>query len=97
VALLTNHTWNLVPRPPCTNVVIGKWIFRHKMTSDGSLDRYKAHWVLQSFTQRPGVDHDEAFSSVVKFATVQAVLSLAPSWDWTVHQLNIKNPFSTTL
>jgi hypothetical protein len=43
------------------------------------------------------VDHDEAFSSVVKFATVRAVLSLAPSRDWTVHQLNIKNPFSTTL
>jgi hypothetical protein len=42
-ALLANHTQDLVLRPPATNVVIGKWIFSHKLTSDGSLDRYKAH------------------------------------------------------
>jgi hypothetical protein len=48
VALLANHTWDLVPCPPGTNVVTEKWqwIFRHKPTSDGSLDRYKARWVL---------------------------------------------------
>ena len=57
-ALLANHTWDLVPRPPGTNVVTGKWLFRHKLTSDGSLDRYKARWVLRGFTQRPGVDYD---------------------------------------
>jgi hypothetical protein len=74
-ALLANHTWDLVPRPPGTNVVTGKWLFRHKLTSDGSLDRYKARWVLRGFTQRPGVDYDETFSHVVKFATVRAVLS----------------------
>jgi hypothetical protein len=55
-ALLANHTWDLVPRPPGTNVVTGKWLFRHKLTSDGSLDRYKARWVLRGFTQRPEVD-----------------------------------------
>jgi hypothetical protein len=43
VALLANHTWDQVSRPPGTNVVIGKWLFRHKPTSDDSLDRYKAH------------------------------------------------------
>jgi hypothetical protein len=92
-ALLANHTWDLVPRPPGTNVVTGKWLFRHKLTSDGSLDHYKARWVLRGFTQRPGVDYDETFSPVVKFATVRAVLSLALSRDWAIHQLDVKNAF----
>jgi hypothetical protein len=91
--LLANHTWDLVPRPPGTNVVTGKWLFRHKMTSDGSLNCYKACWVLRGFTQRPRVDYDETFSPVVKFATVNAVLSLAISRDWVIHQLDVKNAF----
>jgi hypothetical protein len=79
VALLANHTWDLVPRPPGTTVVIGKWLFCHKLTSDGSLSRYKARWVLRGFTQRPGVDYDETFSPVVKITTIRAILSLALS------------------
>jgi hypothetical protein len=51
--LMANHTWDLVPRPPGTNVVTDKWLFRHKLTSDGFLDRYKARWVLRGFTQCP--------------------------------------------
>jgi hypothetical protein len=82
-----------VPRPPGTNVVTGKWLFRHKLTSDGSLDRYKARWVLRGFTQRPGVDYDETFSPVIKFATVRAVLFLALSRNWAIHQLDVKNAF----
>jgi hypothetical protein len=78
-ALMANHTWDLVPCPPGTNVVTDKWLFRHKLTSDDSLDCYKAHWVLRGFTQRPGVDYDETFSPVVKFATVHTFLSLALS------------------
>jgi hypothetical protein len=60
---------------------------------DCSLDRYKARWVLWGFTQRPRVDYDETFNPVVKFSTVRAVLSLALSRDWAVHQLNVKNVF----
>jgi hypothetical protein len=37
-----DHTWDLVSCPPGTNVVTSKWLFHHKLTSDGSLDRYKA-------------------------------------------------------
>jgi hypothetical protein len=92
-ALLANQTWDLVPRPPGTNVVTGKWLFRRKLTSDRSLDRYKAGWVLRGFTQRLGVDYDETFSPVVKFATFRVVLSLALSWNWAIHQLDVKNAF----
>jgi hypothetical protein len=91
VALLANHTWDLVPRPHGTNMVTGKWLFHHKLTSDDSIDRYKAQWVLQGFTQRPGMDYDETFSPVIKFATVCAVLSLALSRNWAIHQLDVKN------
>ena len=92
-ALLQNHTWDLVPRPPRANVVTGKWIFKHKFNADGSLERYKACWVLRGFTQRPGVDFSETFSPVVKPATVRTVLSLALSHQWPMHQLDVKNAF----
>jgi len=92
-ALLMNHTWDLVPRPPQSNVVSGKWVFKHKFKTDGTLERYKARWVLRGFTQRPGIDFDETFSPVVKPATVRTVLSLALSRSWPIHQLDVKNAF----
>jgi hypothetical protein len=92
-ALITNNTWDLVPRPVGSNVVTGKWIFKHKFNFDDSLERYKARWVLHGFTQRPGVDYDETFSPVVKLAMVRTVLSLAVSRSWPVHQLDVKNAF----
>jgi hypothetical protein len=83
-ALMSNGTWELVSWPRDSNVITGKWIFTHKLRADGSFNRYKARWVLRGFTQRPGVDYDETFSSVVKPATVRTVLSIAVSRDWPI-------------
>jgi hypothetical protein len=41
-ALISNGTWELVPRPHGSNVVTGKWVFTHKLRADGTLDHYKA-------------------------------------------------------
>jgi hypothetical protein len=69
-ALITNNTWDLVPHPVGSNIIPGKWIFKHKFNFDGNLEWYKAHSVLRGFTQRPGIDYDETFSPVVKLATI---------------------------
>lgn len=92
-ALQANKTWQLIPRPAGAHVVSGKWIFRHKYKEDGSLDRYKARWVVRGFTQRASVDYGETFCPVVKSATVHTVLALAASRDWPVHQLDVNNAF----
>jgi hypothetical protein len=92
-ALLANQIWDLVPRPSGCNVVTDKWIWTIKRRADGTLERYKVHWVLRGFTQRPGVDYDETFSPVVKPATVRTVLLSALSRSWPVHQLDVKNAF----
>jgi hypothetical protein len=91
--LINNGTWELVPRPQGSNVVTGKCVFTHKLRADGTLDRYKARWVLRGFTQRPGVDYDVTFSLVVKPVTVHTVLATAVSCDWPIQQLDVKNVF----
>jgi hypothetical protein len=76
-ALLQNQTWTLVPLSPDANIVSGKWIFRQKINSDGSLARHKARWVIRGFTQQPGIEFDETFSHVIKPTTIHVVLSLS--------------------
>jgi hypothetical protein len=92
-ALLSNNTWQLVPRPPNANVVSGKWVFRQKFHSDGTLSRYKARWVCRGFSQQHGIDYDETFSPVVKPSTIHTILSIAVSSKWPIHQLDVKNAF----
>ncbi|WVZ67439.1 hypothetical protein U9M48_016514 [Paspalum notatum var. saurae] len=92
-ALQANKTWTLVPRPPSARVITGKWVFKHKLNADGSLERYKARWVVRGFNQRPGIDFSETFSPVVKPAMIRTVLTLIATHAWPAHQLDVSNAF----
>ena len=92
-AIQANRTWRLVPRPPGVRVIIGKWVFKIKTHSDGSLYRYKARWVVRGDTQRPSVDFGETFSPVVKPATIRTILAMIASKQWPAHQLDVTNAF----
>jgi hypothetical protein len=92
-ALQTSRTWRLVDKPPSAHIISGKWVFKHKLHPDGSLDRYKARWVVRGFTQRAGVDFQETFTPVVKPATVRTVLTIAASKQWPTRQLDVSNAF----
>ncbi|KAJ9556167.1 hypothetical protein OSB04_010781 [Centaurea solstitialis] len=92
-AIISNYTWDLVPKPSDANIVGNRWLFRHKFDSNGRLERYKARLVAQGFSQQPGLDFDDTFSPVVKPATIRTVLSISISRNWPIHQLDVKNAF----
>jgi hypothetical protein len=53
----------------------------------------QARMVLREFTQHPDVNYDETFNPVVKPVLIHIVLSIALSWAWPIHQLDVKNAF----
>jgi len=92
-ALQRNQTWRFVDRPPGANVVSGKWVFKHKLKPDGTLERYKARWVVRGFTQQAGIDFGETFTPVVKPTTIRTVLTIAASRRWATKHLDMSNAF----
>ena len=68
-------------------------MFKHKLHSDGSLERYKARWVVRGFHQRPVIDFQETFSLVLKPATICIVLTLVARKNWPTYQFDVSNTF----
>lgn len=93
IVLQQNRTWHLVDRLSGAHVVSDKWVFKHKLNPDGSLEHYKARWVVSGFTQCAGVDFNETFTPIVKPATIRTVLTIVASHHWSTKQLDVSNAF----
>ena len=52
-----NDVWKLFEPPQDRQVIGSKWVFKRKIDSGGSVERYKARLVAQGFTQKPGPDY----------------------------------------
>ncbi|KAE8712228.1 hypothetical protein F3Y22_tig00110260pilonHSYRG00155 [Hibiscus syriacus] len=92
-ALQKNETWSLVKLPPGRTALGCKWLFKLKHNPDGSILRYKARLVAKGFTQVPGHNFCDTFSPVVKFTTLNVILTMAVSNAWELRHIDIKNAF----
>lgn len=65
-AIMSQHNWDLVPRPPeGVNIIRYMWLYRHKYKDNKVFERYKDKLVVNGNSQQVGIDCDEIFSPVV--------------------------------
>ena len=60
---------------------------------DGKVDKHKPKLIAKIFSQVGGIDYTETFSHIAKMNSIHLVLSLAASYKWEVHQMDVKSAF----
>jgi hypothetical protein len=92
-SLLANDTWDLVPLLKDKKLVRCKWVYITKYGPYGKVDKQKARLVAKCFSQVEGIGYTETFAPVAKMKSIHLVLSLAASYKWEVHQMDVKSAF----
>ena len=58
-----------------------------------SISILKARLIFKVYAQTYGVDYSDTFSPIAKLTFVRLFISLATSYDWNLHKLDIMNAF----
>ncbi|CAI7805761.1 unnamed protein product [Closterium sp. NIES-54] len=71
-ALEERNTWKVVPISVARNktILTGKRVFRIKTKADGTIEKFKARWVVRGFDQEHGRDFTETFAPVSRHTSL---------------------------
>jgi hypothetical protein len=75
-SIIKKNVWVIVPRPLNKSVVNSKWIYKIKHAADGSIDKHKARFVAQGFSQKEGVDYEETFAPIARYTSIRTIISI---------------------
>ncbi|CAI7908597.1 unnamed protein product [Closterium sp. NIES-54] len=88
-------TWVLVDRAAIKGrrILSGKWVFRVKTAADGTIERFKARWVVRGYDQRHGINFDQTFAPVSRHTSVRILLTIAATRHLLLRQIDVNNAF----
>ena len=92
-SIMRNEVWEVVPRPEGELVVISRWLYKVKYAADGSIEKHKARFVARDFSQVEGIDYDETFALVARYASIRTVMDIVAEMGWNIHQMDVKTAF----
>ena len=79
--------------PKERNAIGCKWLFKKKLRVDGLIEKFKAWIVAKGYTQKEGIDFQETYSPVAKFASIGIILVIVAHLDLEIHQMDVKTTF----
>jgi hypothetical protein len=76
-SIMKNDVWDIVPRLEGKSVVYSRWLYKVKHAAIGSIDKYKAWFIVRGFYKREGVDYEDTFAPVARYTSIRTITSLA--------------------
>ncbi|CAI7889698.1 unnamed protein product [Closterium sp. NIES-53] len=94
-ALEERNTWKVVPASVARNktILTGKWVFHIKTKADGTIEKFKARWVVRGFDQEQGRDFIETFAPVSRHTSLRILLAIAAMKKKKLRQIDVANAF----
>ncbi|KAL4014133.1 hypothetical protein IC575_026325 [Cucumis melo] len=92
-SIMHNHTWELVDLPLVSKPLGCKWIFKRKMKTDESIDKYKARLVAKSYKQQEGLDYFDTYSQVTRITSIRMLITISTLHGFEIHLLDVKTTF----
>ena len=92
-SIMQNHTWELVDLPPRSKPLGCKWIFKRKMKTNGSIDKYKARLVEKGYEQKKGLDYFDTYSYVTRIRSIRMLIVITALHNLEIHQMDVKTTF----
>jgi hypothetical protein len=87
-----NQVWELVYPPPGCKPIGTKWVWKNKEGEKGEVVRNK--WlVAQGFSQKEGIDYEEAFAPVACLEAIRILLAFSVAKGFKLHQMDVKSAF----
>ncbi|CAI7854040.1 unnamed protein product [Closterium sp. NIES-53] len=94
-ALKERNTWKVVPISMARKktILTGNWVFRIKTKAHGTIEKFKARWVVRGFDQEHGRDFTETFAPVSRHTSLRILLAIAAMKKRKLRQIDVANAF----
>ena len=95
--LLKHDTWELTSRkdiPKGCNIAKSKWVYKVKLNKDGSIERFKARFVVCGYSQVHGVDYTHSFSATMRATSFRLLLALAAGTQLRLDHFDVTSAFT---
>lgn len=96
-SLKAKGVYKVVPRTSHMSVLPTRWVFKVKESSDGTVDKLKARFVVKGFLQQFMVHYHETYAPVTRATSVRLILVLAAILRWKVDQMDADTAFLNAL
>lgn len=92
-SLIKNDTWTLTDLPADRKALETKWVFRTKKDSAGGVERHKARLVVKGCSQKEGIDYQETYSPVIRYASGRFLCALATKYALRMDQMDVATAY----